>query len=282
MSISFQDLIKNVQDFWQSNGCIILQPYDTCIGAGTFHFATSFCSTKNNLGNVAYVQACRRPKDARFASHPNRAQHYYQLQVILNPASCNFQDLYINSLSKIGITPDKYDINFIEDDWKSTTLGAFGLGWEVVCNGMEISQLTYMYQIAGKKCSPIIGEITYGLERIALITQNVSKLSNIIWSNNPKVYYGDIFDTFEKNFSQFNLHEANIEILKTQFNVFEKECKKMIEKKLPYVAYDYCLAAIHMFNLMDSRKAISLVERETYIQKTKDLSVLCIQIADST
>lgn len=276
MFITFQDLILKIQDFWKSHRCTILQPYDLPMGAGTLHPATAFSATKKSLGNIAYIQPVRRPSDSRFATHPNRRQHYYQFQVLLNPAPNNFQELYIKSLENINIHYKTHDISFFEDNWQSTTLGAFGLGWEALCNGIEISQLTYMYQIANIKCTPIIAELTYGLERIAMILQEVDNVSDIIWNDNPKMLYKDIFNHYEIQNSQFNLYDSNSELLKIQFNHNEEECIKLIENNLPYIAYEYCINAIHTFNLLDARNLLSSIEREKYVDRTKNLSILCV------
>ena len=255
--MDFQNLIQNLQSFWVKNNCIILQPYDTFMGAGTLHPATAFSACKQKPWNVCYVQPCRRPADGRFSTHPNRCQHYYQFQVILNPVPDDFLELYLKSLNILNISSKTNDLNVIEDDWKSPTLGAFGLGWEVVCNGLEISQITYMKQIAGIECKPHIGEITYGLERLAMILQKVDRISNIIWSSNPKISYGQIFAQFEEEFSSFNFEHANIEMLKDNFDLYEKECKRLSGQKMHNAAYDYCLLAIHMFNTLDARGTLS-------------------------
>lgn len=276
MSLPFQRIIQILKDFWAEQGCIILEPYNQYMGAATFHPATVFSVTKKEPWKVAYLQPCSRPADSRFAMHANRWQHYYQFQVILKPATDNVQKLYLRSLNKIGISRQSHDLNFIEDDWKSPTLGAFGLGWEVTCGGMEISQLTYMTQIAGIKCDPIIFEITYGLERIALILQQALRFSNIEWSDNPKVFYGDIFNNCETEFSHFNVLLANIDKLKNDFLRAEEEIKRLVEANLPLAAYDHYLQAVHCFNILDARGVVSAVERQTYLSKTKNLAALCM------
>lgn len=277
MLLSFQKIIQILQEFWAGQGCIILQPYHAYMGAATFHPATVFSITKAEPYKVAYIQPCCRPADSRFAMHANRWQHYYQFQVILKPALDNVQDLYLQSLSQLGISSKSHDLNFIEDDWKSPTLGAFGLGWEVTCGGMEISQLTYMTQIASVKCDPVIFEITYGLERIALILQQALCFSNIEWSNNPKVSYGNIFNNREAEFSHFNVSLANIEKLKDDFLSAEQEINRLVHLRLPLAAYDYYLQAVHCFNVLDARGVISAVGRQTYLTKTKNLAALCIK-----
>lgn len=277
MPLSFQKIIKILQNFWSEHNCIILEPYHLYMGAATFHPATVFSVCKKEPWNVAYIQPCHRPADSRFAMHANRAQHYYQLQVLFKPALGNVLNLYLKSLNEIDISYKTHDLNFIEDDWKSPTLGAFGIGWEVRCNGMEISQLTYMTQIAGIKCEPVIFEITYGLERIALILQEAACFSDIKWCDNPKISYGEIFNNFEREFSTFNVALANIEELKNSFLRFEKTIKGLIEQNLPLVAYDYYLQAVHCFNVLDARGVVSAVERQTYLSKTKDLATLCVQ-----
>ena len=277
MFLTFQDILMKMQNFWSKNNCLILQPYDLNMGAGTFHPATAFSMQKDKNWNAAYIQPSRRPSDGRFANHPNRLQHYYQFQVVLKLNPFNIQDLYIQSLKNLAISAEKYDINFVEDDWKSPTLGASGVGWEVQCNGMEISQITYIQKLGSIPCKPVIGEITYGMERLALMIQEVENISDIIWSVNPKVSYKNIFSSTEEEFSKFNFDAADTEILKSQFEQITKECIKLAkEKNLPIVAYDFCIQASNIFNLLDSRKIFSVSERERHIEIVRNLSKICV------
>lgn len=278
MVLSFQQIIMELQNFWISHGCAVLQPYDAEMGAGTFHPATVLRTLGPKPWNVAFVQPSRRPTDSRYGNHPNRLQHYYQFQVILKPSPDNIQDLYLESLARLGIDKKHHDIRFVEDDWESPTLGASGLGWEVWCNGMEVSQFTYMQQIAGIECRPVAGEITYGLERLALYIQGVDNFKNIDW-NGQKGYkaltYGDIDLEAEKQFSKFNLEIADTEILLSQFLDAEKQCADLITQKLPFPAYDFCIKASHLFNLLNSRGAISVTERAAYIARVRHLAKIC-------
>lgn len=274
--ISFQDIIMKLQHFWIENGCIILQPYDAQVGAGTFHPATVLRSLGPKDWNVAYVQPSRRPGDSRFGDHPNRLQHYYQFQVILKPSPDNIQDLYLRSIEALGIDPKENDIRFVEDDWESPTLGASGLGWEVWCNGMEVSQFTYMQQIGGIECRPVAGELTYGLERLALYIQGINNFKDIEWSSyGNKVSYADVYLENERQFSDYNLNYANTEILLRQFNEAEEQCIFLIEKNLPLAAYDFCISSSHIFNLLNSRGVISVTERANYIARVRHLAKLC-------
>lgn len=276
--LSFQNIILKLQSFWSDLGCTILQPYDLEMGAGTFHPATVLSPMiKKDFWYVAYVQPSRRPTDSRFAKHPNRLQHYYQFQVLLKPIPSDMQDMYLRSLRALNID-ETNDIRFIEDDWQSPTLGAFGLGWEIQCNGMEISQFTYMQQVAGQLCRPPLGEITYGLERIAMYVQKVSSIAEIIWSYTPKgepILYKDIDFLSEEEFSHFNTQYADVEILKQHFADCTIQCEKLTKDNLPHVAYDFCIKSSHIFNLLDARGALSVIERGVMINKIKDLAKMC-------
>lgn len=273
---SFQEIILKLHSFWSESGCVILQPYDLEMGAGTFHPATALHPTlAKTTWSVAYVQPVRRPSDSRFAGHPNRTQHYYQFQVLLKPPPSNIQALYLQSLQCIGFGTE-HDLRFIEDDWKSPTLGAWGLGWEIQCNGMEISQFTYMQQLAGVEC--VLGEITYGLERVAMYVQGVNSFSDIVWAHGPDgslVSYKDIAFAAEEEFSSFNTNFANVGLLRENFERCYFECERFVHMNLPLVAYDFCIKASHMFNLLESRGVLSLPERETYIGRVKSLAKLC-------
>lgn len=273
----FQDLIFTLQQFWgKKNGCSILQPYDMEVGAGTSHPATALKCLGPLPWNVAYVQPCRRPSDGRYGENPNRMQHYYQYQVILKPAPDNIQELCIASLADIGIDPKIHDIRFVEDDWENPTLGAWGLGWELWCNGMEIMQFTYMQQIGGIECHPIPGELTYGLERLAMYIQNINNVWELTW-NDKGVKYSDIFLNQEKQYCEYNFIEANIELLQQQFLSSLAEAERLSLKKLSYPAYDFCLKASHIFNLLDARGALSVTERASYIAKVRNITKLCCQ-----
>ncbi len=276
--ISFQDIIIKLQNFWAEYGCSILQPYDVEMGAGTFHPATVLRTLSKNPWNVAFVQPSRRPTDSRFGRHPNRVQHYYQFQVILKPSPDNMQQLYLDSLKQLGIGSNDHDIRFVEDDWKSPTLGAAGLGWEVWCDGMEISQFTYMQQIGGIDIRPVPGEITYGLERIALYLQNVKSINDIVWNktkDNEKITYGDIEFGVEIQFSKFNVQCVDTQMLLNHFSDYEKECLRLIENNLPLPAYDFCIKTSHIFNVLDARGVISVAERVAIIKKIRNLTKSC-------
>ena len=268
---SFQDTILNLQKYWSKHGCVILQPYDIEVGAGTFHPATTLRSLGSKPWKAAYVQPSRRPSDGRYGDNPNRLQHYYQFQVIIKPSPKNIKKLYLNSLSAIGIKNQEHDIRFVEDDWESPTLGAAGLGWEVWCDGMEITQFTYFQQMAGIECKPISVELTYGLERICMFTQQKKNVFDLLW-NNEGVLYRDVFHQAEKEFSAYNFEYANTDNLFKIFDMLEDETKKMLEKKLSLPAYDQCLKASHVFNLLDSRGVISVAQRAEYISKIRDLT----------
>ena len=270
-SQSFQDTILNLQKYWSKHGCVILQPYDIEVGAGTFHPATTLRSLGSKPWKAAYVQPSRRPSDGRYGDNPNRLQHYYQFQVIIKPSPKDIKKLYLNSLSAIGIKNQEHDIRFVEDDWESPTLGAAGLGWEVWCDGMEITQFTYFQQMAGIECKPISVELTYGLERICMFTQQKKNVFDLLW-NNEGVLYREVFYQAEKEFSAYNFEHANTDNLFKIFDMLEDETKKMLEKKLSLPAYDQCLKASHVFNLLDSRGVISVVQRAEYISKIRDLT----------
>ena len=268
---TFQDTILNLQKFWSKQGCIILQPYDMEVGAGTFHPATTLRSLGPKPWKAAYVQPSRRPTDGRYGDNPNRLQHYYQFQVIIKPSPSNIKKLYLNSLSLIGIDHKNHDIRFVEDDWESPTLGAAGLGWEVWCDGMEISQFTYFQQMAGFECKPVSVEITYGLERICMFTQEKKNVYDLIW-NNENVEYREVFHQSEKEFSAYNFDYANTENLFKMFDMFEGEAKSLVEKKISLPAYDQCLKASHIFNILDARKAISVAQRAEYIGRIREIT----------
>ena len=268
---TFQDTIFNLQKFWSKHGCVILQPYDIEVGAGTFHPATTLRSLGPKSWKAAYVQPSRRPTDGRYGNNPNRLQHYYQFQVIIKPSPSNIKKLYLNSLSVIGIDHKNHDIRFVEDDWESPTLGAAGLGWEVWCDGMEITQFTYFQQMAGFECKPVSVEITYGLERICMFTQEKKNVYDLIW-NNENVEYREVFYQSEKEFSAYNFEHANTENLLKMFNMFEKEAKSLVEKKISLPAYDQCLKASHVFNILDARGVISVAQRAEYIGRIREIT----------
>ena len=268
---TFQDIIFSLQKFWGKYGCVLLQPYDLEVGAGTFHPATTLKSLGPNPWKAAYVQPSRRPTDGRYGENPNRLQHYYQFQVIIKPSPKNIKNIYLKSLSAIGIDVKKHDIRFVEDDWESPTLGATGLGWEVWCDGMEITQFTYFQQMTGIDCKPVPVELTYGLERLCMFVQGQKNVFDIIW-NKEGVKYKDIFHQSEKEFSAYNFEHADIKILLSNFESAEKECKSLLNKKLALPAYDQCLKASHIFNLLDARGVIGVAERANYIDRIRELS----------
>ena len=271
---SFQDLILTLQAYWADKGCAILQPYDMEVGAGTLHPATVLRALGPKNWRAAYVQPSRRPKDARYGENPNRLGHYYQFQVILKPNPDDLQDLYLESLYAIGIDPTVHDIRFVEDDWENPTVGAWGLGWEVWLNGMEVTQFTYFQQVGGLECKPVSGEITYGLERIAMYLQGVASVYDLVWADGPlgKVTYGDVFHQNEVEMSTYNFEHANTEHLFQQFDTCEKESERMIAAGLPLPAYEMVLKASHTFNLLDARKAISVTERQRFILRVRTLA----------
>lgn len=266
----FQELILRLQAYWSDQGCVILQPYDMEVGAGTFHTATFLTAVGPEPLNAAYVQPSRRPTDGRYGENPNRLQHYFQFQVVLKPSPDNFQELYLGSLESLGIKFTKDDVRFVEDNWESPTLGAWGLGWEIWLNGMEISQFTYFQQVGGLDCRPVTGEITYGLERIALYIQGVDSVFDLKWNENFS--YRDIYHQNEVEQSAYNFKHANVDVLRPQFDNCEAACTQLLEEKLPLPAYEQVLKASHTFNLLDARGAISVTERARYIGRVRNLS----------
>ncbi len=272
--LSFQDIIMNLQKFWGRYGCILLQPYDLEVGAGTFHPATTLRSLGSKPWKAAYVQPSRRPTDGRYGENPNRLQHYYQYQVIIKPSPNDIKKVYLRSLATIGIDVKNHDIRFIEDDWESPTLGAAGLGWEVWCDGMEITQFTYFQQMTGLECKPVPVEITYGLERLCMFVQGKKNIFDLDW-NNDGIKYKDVFFQSEKEFSAYNFEFANTDTLLKNFETTESECKSLLDKKLSLPAYDQCLKASHIFNLLDSRGVIGVAERTSYINRIRELAKGC-------
>ena len=273
-SLSFQDIIMSLQKFWGRNGCVILQPYDLEVGAGTFHPATTLRSLGPKPWKAAYVQPSRRPTDGRYGENPNRLQHYYQYQVIIKPSPSNIKQTYLKSLAAIGIDVKNHDIRFVEDDWESPTLGAAGLGWEVWCDGMEITQFTYFQQMTGIECKPVPVEITYGLERLCMFVQEKNNVFDLDWNNNG-VKYKEVFFQAEKEFSAYNFEFANTDALLKSFENTENECKSLLEKNLSLPAYDQCLKASHIFNLLDARGVIGVAERTGYITRIRELAKGC-------
>ena len=282
---AFQDLILTLQQFWRRQGCVILQPYDMEVGAGTFHPATTLRALGPKPWAAAYVQPSRRPKDGRYGENPNRMQHYYQFQVIMKPSPANIQELYLASLDAIGIDTSVNDIRFVEDDWESPTLGAWGLGWEVWCNGMEVSQFTYFQQVGGYDCNPVSGEITYGLERLAMYVQGVDRVFDLNFNGRDgerRINYGDVFLQAEREYSRHNFEHANTDMLLQHFKDAEAECKSLLAKGesgnehlMALPAYDQCIKASHVFNLLDARGVISVTERQGYILRVRDLAKAC-------
>ena len=272
--MTFQELIFRLQQFWAERGCLVQQPYDMEVGAGTFHPATFLRAIGPEPWNAAYVQASRRPTDGRYGENPNRLQHYYQYQVLLKPSPDDIQEQYLESIKSLGIDPLVHDIRFVEDNWESPTLGAWGLGWEVWLNGMEVTQFTYFQQAGGLDCKPVSGEITYGLERIAMYLQNVDTVYDLVWTETPAgiVTYGDIYHQNEVEQSAYNFEHAETDSLFSWFDTCEKECEKLVELKLPLPAYEMVLKASHTFNLLDARHAISVTERQRYILRVRSLA----------
>jgi glycyl-tRNA synthetase alpha chain len=266
----FQEVIETLNKFWAKQGCVILQPYDMEVGAGTFHPATFLRALGKKPFSAAYVEPCRRPTDGRYGENPNRLQHYYQYQVIIKPSPDNIQEIYLKSLKALGIDPEEHDIRFVEDDWESPTLGAWGLGWEVWLDGMEITQFTYFQQIGGFDCKPVTVEITYGLERITMYLQKVDNIFEIKW--NEKYTYRDIHFRGEVEYSIYNFEKADVELLKDLFSKFEKEALRLLEEKLVLPGYDYVIKCSHIFNLLDARGAISPIERSNYIARVRALA----------
>ncbi|MDA9709737.1 glycine--tRNA ligase subunit alpha [Candidatus Pelagibacter sp.] len=269
--LSFQDSILSLQKYWSNQGCVILQPYDIEVGAGTFHPATTLRSLGTKPWRTAYVQPSRRPTDGRYGDNPNRLQHYYQFQVLIKPSPDNIKKLFLNSLLSLGINHDEHDIRFVEDDWESPTLGAAGLGWEVWCDGMEITQFTYFQQMAGIECNPVSVEITYGLERLCMFIQNKKNVFELNW-NDQGILYKDVFHQSEKEFSAYNFEYANTDNLFNIFDMLESEARSLSEKKLSLPAYDQCLKASHVFNILDSRGVISVAQRAEYIGRIRELT----------
>jgi glycyl-tRNA synthetase alpha chain len=277
---SFQDLILTLQQFWAGHGCAILQPYDLEMGAGTFHPATTLRALGPKPWRAAYVQPCRRPGDGRYGENPNRLQCYYQYQVILKPSPDDVQALYLQSLDAIGIDRRLHDIRFVEDDWESPTLGAWGLGWEVWCDGMEVTQFTYFQQVGGIDCHPVSAEITYGLERLAMYLQGVDNIYDLNFNGQEgsgRITYGDVFHRNEREFSAYNFEHANTEVLFRHFSEAEAECRQLLEKNLALPAYDQCIKASHAFNLLDARGVISVTERAGYIGRVRALAKGCCE-----
>ncbi len=272
--LSFQKMILALQQYWSDQGCIILQPFDMEVGAGTFHPATFLRAIGPEPWHAAFVQPSRRPTDGRYGENPNRTQRYYQLQVVLKPSPENIQELYLGSLKALGIDPLQNDIRFVEDNWESPTLGAWGLGWEVWQNGMEISQFTYFQQVGGLECRPVTGEITYGLERLAMFLQGIDNMFDITWAETPdgKITYGNVSHQNEVELSAFNFEHADVDILFNHFDTYELEAKRLIKLELPLAAYEMVLKASHTFNLLDARHAISVTERQRYILRVRKLS----------
>jgi glycyl-tRNA synthetase alpha chain len=273
---SFQSLILKLHDYWSERGCVILQPYDMEVGAGTFHPATTLRALGPEEWNAAYVQPSRRPTDGRYGENPNRLQHYYQYQVILKPSPPDSQQLYLDSLTHLGIDPMAHDIRFVEDDWESPTLGAWGLGWEVWLDGMEVTQFTYFQQVGGIECAPVSCELTYGLERLAMYVQGVENVYDLDF-NGRGVKYGDVFLQAEREYSAHNFEHANTDMLTRHFQDAEAECQSLIEAKLALPAYDQCLKASHLFNLLDARGVISVTERQAYIGRVRNLAKACCE-----
>ena len=273
---TFQGLILALQQFWAEKGCVVLQPLDIEVGAGTFHPGTFLRAIGPESWNTAYVQPCRRPTDGRYGENPNRLQHYYQFQVLLKPSPSDIQEIYLESLTNLGIDTAVHDVRFVEDNWESPTLGAWGLGWEVWLNGMEVTQFTYFQQAGGLECYPVSGEITYGIERIAMYLQGVDSIYDIVWAESTEglVTYGDVFKQNEVEMSEFNFDCANVDLLFSYFEDCEKQCNSLIEKDLPLPAYEQVLKASHYFNLLDARKAISVTERQRFILRVRSLARL--------
>ncbi|ACR14209.1 glycine--tRNA ligase subunit alpha [Teredinibacter turnerae] len=272
---TFQGLILALQQYWAEQGCVVLQPLDMEVGAGTFHPATFLRAIGPETWNSAYVQPSRRPTDGRYGENPNRLQHYYQFQVVLKPSPDNIQELYLGSLKHLGVDPGIHDIRFVEDNWESPTLGAWGLGWEVWLNGMEVTQFTYFQQVGGLECYPVTGEITYGIERIAMYLQNVNSIYDLVWTISPDgtpVTYGDVFHQNEVEMSHYNFSHANVDFLFQTFDTCEAESSKLIDAGLPLPAYEMVMKASHAFNLLDARQAISVTERQRFILRVRTLA----------
>ena len=273
-TLTFQELILRLQQFWADHGCVILQPLDMEVGAGTFHPATFLRAVGPENWNAAYVQPSRRPTDGRYGENPNRLQHYYQFQVVMKPSPAEFQQLYLDSLAALGVDSAIHDIRFVEDNWESPTLGAWGLGWEVWLNGMEVTQFTYFQQAGGLECYPVTGEITYGLERIAMYLQGVDSIYDLVWAQGPAgtVSYGDVFHQNEVEMSRYNFQEADVPQLFSYFDHCEAQALQLVEKGLPLPAYEMVMKASHTFNLLDARHAISVTERQRFILRVRTLA----------
>ncbi|MFN7227325.1 MAG: glycine--tRNA ligase subunit alpha [Holosporales bacterium] len=275
--LSFQDMILELQKFWASHGCALLQPYDMPVGAGTFHPATLLRALGRDPWACAYVQPSRRPTDGRYGDNPNRLQHYYQFQVLIKPSPDNIESLYLDSLKAIGIEPTHHDIRFVEDDWESPTLGAAGLGWEIWCDGMEVTQFTYFQQVGGIPCAPVSVEITYGLERLALYIQGKNNVFDLAFNSSGSIKYKDVFHRNEREYSAYNFEHADIAKLRRHFEDAEKECEELLKQKLPLPAYDECLKASHAFNLLDARGAVGVTERAGLIGRVRALARGCCE-----
>jgi glycyl-tRNA synthetase alpha chain len=280
MTMTFQDIILALSRYWADQGCVVLQPYDVEVGAGTFHPATTLRSLGPDAWRTAYVQPSRRPTDGRYGENPNRLQHYYQFQVILKPSPDDVLDLYFGSLKAIGIDPKDHDVRLVEDDWESPTLGAWGLGWEVWLNGMEVTQFTYFQQVGGLECRPVPAEITYGLERLAMYIQGVDSVFDLVWTKGPDglvFTYGDVFLRNEREQSAYNFEVADVDALLSRFAMYEAECKRTLDAGLTLPAYDYVLKCSHVFNLLDARGAIAVTERTGYILRIRSLAKACCE-----
>ena len=278
--LTFQEIILTLDKYWAEQGCTVMQPYDSEVGAGTFHTATLLRSLGPAAWRTCYPQPCRRPADGRYGDNPNRLQHYYQFQVLLKPSPVDSQDLYLGSLAAIGLDPNDHDVRFVEDDWESPTLGAWGLGWEVWLNGMEVTQFTYFQQVGGLEVDPVPVEITYGLERIAMYAQGVNSVYDLVWSYLPDgtpMTYGDVFHENEFEFSTYNFEVANVDMMRQKFDDYERECHACLERKLPLPAYDCVMKCSHAFNLLDSRGAISATERANYILRVRTIAKACCE-----
>jgi len=272
--VNFQDFIRTLDQYWAEQGCVLTAPLDLEVGAGTFHPATFLRSIGPEPWSAAYIQPCRRPTDGRYGENPNRLQHYYQYQVVMKPSPLNFQELYLASLDAVGIDPAVHDIRFVEDNWESPTLGAWGLGWEVWLNGMEVTQFTYFQQAGGLECRPVMGEITYGLERLAMYLQGVESVYDLVWTDGPngQITYREIFHQNEVEQSEYNFERADVASLFSWFDTCESQSKSLVDAGLPLPAYDQVLKASHSFNLLDARQAISVTERQRMILRIRDLS----------
>ena len=278
--LTFQDMILALTKYWADLGCTVMQPYDSEVGAGTFHTATTLRSLGPAAWRTCYPQPCRRPADGRYGENPNRMQHYYQFQVILKPCPQDSQDLYLGSLKAIGLDPDKHDVRFVEDDWESPTLGAWGLGWEVWMDGMEVTQYTYFQQVGGIEVDPVPVEITYGLERIAMYIQGVDSVYDLVWSYLPDgtpMTYGDVFHENEYEFSCYNFEVADVDMMRRKFDEYEAECHSCLAAKLPLPAYDCVMKCSHAFNILDARGAISATERANYILRVRTVAKACCE-----